>query len=143
MYEAMFLVDSGEAAVWEDLAKYLTDLLDRHGAELLGLTRWDERKPAYPVGKCKRGAYVLAFFGLGDGGAVAEIERDCHLSEKIARVLVLKADHYKISDMRMQLGEDVRPEVARKLMEERGEKEPLDVPSPAETPAEAPKPIEP
>jgi len=131
MYEAMFLMDSGEAAVWEDLSKYLNALLDRHGAEILGLTRWDERKPAYTVGKCKRGTYVLAFFGLGDGSAVVEIERDCQLSEKIARVLVLKADHYKISDMRTQLGEDVRPEVARKLMDERGEKEPLEVPSPA------------
>jgi len=41
------------------------------------------------------------------------------------------------------LGEDVRPEVARKLMDERGEKEPLDVPSPAATAAPAAEPVQP
>jgi small subunit ribosomal protein S6 len=122
----MFLVDSGDTAVWDDLVKHLAGLLTRSGAEIIGLTRWDERKLAYPVEKRKRGTYVLAFFLLRSGGApVAEIERDCLLSEKVLRVLILKADHFTVAAMRLQLGEDIREDVAKRLREERGEPETL------------------
>jgi len=121
VYEAMFLVDPADAAVWDDLSKHLAGILERHGGEIIGLTRWDERKLAYPVAARKRGTYVLSFFGLKNGDAVALIERDCQLSEKVLRALVLRADHFKVSDMRMQLGADVREDVARRLEEARGE----------------------
>ena len=121
VYEAMFLVDPADAAAWDDLSKHLAGILERHGGEIIGLTRWDERKLAYPVSRRKRGAYVLSFFGLKNGDAVALIERDCQLSEKVLRALVLRADHFKVSDMRMQLGADVREDVARRLEEARGE----------------------
>jgi ribosomal protein S6 len=122
VYEAMFLVDPADAAAWDDLSKHLAGILERHGGEIIGLTRWDERKLAYPVAARKRGTYVLSFFGLKNGDAVALIERDCQLSEKVLRALVLRADHFKVSDMRMQLGADVREDVARRLEEARGEK---------------------
>jgi ribosomal protein S6 len=117
----MFLVDSALAAAWDDLSKHLRDVLQRNGAEIIGLTRWDERKLAYPVGRQKRGTYVLSFFCLENGAAVAEIERDGRLSEKILRTLILKADHFKVGDMRMQLGEDFSEDVAKKLADARGE----------------------
>ncbi|HUX00484.1 MAG: 30S ribosomal protein S6 [Phycisphaerae bacterium] len=120
-YEAMFLADPADAASWGDLAKHLTGILERYGAEIVGITRWDERKLAYPVAKRKRGTYVLSFFGLKNGDAVHQIERDCQLSEKVLRALILRADHFKVADMRMQLGEDVHEEVAVRLAAERGE----------------------
>ena len=119
----MFLVDSGDAAVWDELTKHLANVLTRNGAEVVGITRWDERKLAYTIARRKRGIYVLAFFALKNGGAVGEIERDCRLSEKILRTIILKADHFTVADMRMQLGEDIHPDVAQKLMAERGEQE--------------------
>ena len=119
----MFLVDGGDAAAWSDLVKHLEHILTRSGAGIIGITRWDERKLAYTIAKRKRGTYVLAFFGLTDGKAVVEIEHDCRLSEKVLRSIILKADHFTVADMRMQLGEDLREDVARKLMAERGEKE--------------------
>jgi ribosomal protein S6 len=121
VYEAMFLVDSGLAAAWDDLSKHLLEILRRNGGIVVGLTRWDERKLTYTIKKQKRGTYVLAFFYLENAAAVAEIERDCRLSEKVLRTLVLKADHFTVGDMRMQLGEDMIEEVAKKLAEERGE----------------------
>jgi small subunit ribosomal protein S6 len=123
----MFLVDSGDAAQWDDLSKHVAGILTRNGAELVGVTRWDERKLAYTVEKRKRGTYVLAFFAMGATGSVTDIERDCQLSEKILRTLVLKADHFTVADMKMQLGEDTIPAVAQALMDERGEKEALPV----------------
>ena len=132
VYEAMFLVDPADAAVWDDLSKHLAGILERHGGEIIGLTRWDERKLAYPVAARKRGTYVLSFFGLKNGDAVALIERDCQLSEKVLRALVLRADHFKVSDMRMQLGADVREDVARRLEEARGEQPAAAATAPAE-----------
>jgi len=137
-YEAMFLVDPGDAASWGDLAKHLTGILERYGAQIVGLTRWDERKLAYPVASRKRGTYVLSFFALTGSQAIPQIERDCQLSEKVLRALILRADHFKVADMRMQLGEDVHGDVARRLAEDRGE--PLEAPvstqaAPAATPA--------
>jgi len=123
LYEAMFLVDTGDAAAWDDLVKHLEDVLTRHGAEVIGITRWDERKLAYLVNKHKRGTYVLSFFAARDGSGIAEIERDCRLSDKVLRVLILRADHFTVADMRLQLGEDLREEVAAKVREARGETE--------------------
>ena len=152
VYEAMFLVDTGDAAIWDDLTKHIEGILARGGGELVGITRWDERKLAYPVAKHKRGTYVLTFFQMSRGDGVSGIERDCRLSEKILRALVLKADHFTVADMRAQLGEDIREEVAKKVMDARGEKEPpppeaeadaggqeaAQAPSTDETPAEEP-----
>jgi len=136
LYEAMFLVDTGDAAIWDDLTRHLEGILNRVGAEVIGITRWDERKLAYPVGKHKRGTYVLAFFSMREGTGVSEIEHACRLSEKVVRALVLRADHFKVRDMRVQLGEDIRDDVAARIMEMRGETEPEpDVPEP-ETEAE-------
>jgi small subunit ribosomal protein S6 len=121
VYEVMFLVDSGDAAAWDDITKHLTTILTRSNAEIIGITRWDERKLAYTVQKRKRGTYVLAFFSLTNGSAIAEIERDCLLSEKVLRCLVLKAEHFSVADMRAQLGEDIHEELAQAIIAERGE----------------------
>jgi ribosomal protein S6 len=118
----MFLVDSGDAASWDDLTKHLANILTRNGAAIIGMTRWDERKLSYTVKGRKRGTYVLAFFVMTSGSGVVEIERDCRLSEKVLRALILKADHFTVAGMRLQLGEDIREDVAQKLMTERGEK---------------------
>ena len=121
VYEAMFMVDSGDAAAWGDLTKHIANILSRSGAEIIGITRWDERKLAFTVKKRKRGTYVLAFFILKSGAALPEIERDCNLSEKVLRTILLRADHFSVADMRMQLGEDIHEDVAQKLIAERGE----------------------
>ena len=123
VYEAMFLVDSGDAASWEEMTKHIGNIITRNGAEIIGMTRWDERKLTFTVKTRKRGTYVLALFMLQSGKGITEIEHDCRLSEKVLRTLVLKADHFSVADMRVQLGEDIRVDIATKLMTERGEKE--------------------
>ena len=122
VYEAMFLVDPSVAAMWDNLAKHLRGILQRQGAEVLGITRWDERKLAYTVKRQKRGTYVLAFFALLKTDGLAEIERDCQLSDQVLRTLIVRADQFSLSDMRLQLGEDVDRAVIQKLAEERGER---------------------
>jgi small subunit ribosomal protein S6 len=130
----MFLVDSGDAAAWDELSKHIAGILTHNGAEIVGITRWDERKLAFTVEKRKRGTYVLAFFVMANPTVLGAIEHDCLLSEKVLRTLVLKADHFTVADMRMQLGEDIIEPVAQALRAERGE--PVEV-----APAAVAKPI--
>jgi small subunit ribosomal protein S6 len=122
--------------MWDDLTKQIRGILSRQGAEVLGITRWDERKLAYPVGKQKRGTYVLSFFALAGPAGLVEVERDCQLADEILRVLIVRADQFKVADMRVQLGEDIDEAAAARLAEERGETAPAQPEQAAETTGE-------
>ena len=89
-YEGMFLLNSVEAKRdWDDAVTHVQGILKKHGAEIATNYRWDERKLAYEIGQQKRGAYYLVYF-RAPSEAIAPIRRECDLSEKIVRQLVLR-----------------------------------------------------
>lgn len=90
-YEGMFLLDPALASDWPAAEAEVRRVLDRAEAKVLGLKKWDERKLAYPIRRSKRGLYVLTFFEAAPE-KISPLERDCQLSEKILRVLVLRKD---------------------------------------------------
>ena len=93
VYEAMFLVDSGKAASeWESVNDAIKTILERAGAEIISMRKWDERKLSYDVQKKARGTYILVYFNA-DTQNITGIERDVQLSEDVMRVLILKGDH--------------------------------------------------
>ena len=99
LYEALFLVDSGEAASdWQGIIDHVKKILERSEVEILSIRKWDERPLAYPIMGRKRGTYILVYFN-----AICErlgaIERDAQLSERILRVLILRGDHITPEDM--------------------------------------------
>jgi len=99
LYEAMFLFDSAEAAAdWDGVNGAIKKVLERAGAEIISIRKWDERKLAYEIDGKARGTYILCYF-KADGGRVREIERDVQLSERIMRVLILCAEHREKEDM--------------------------------------------
>lgn len=99
LYEALFLVDSGQAAAdWDGVTGAITKVLDRAGAEVVEMNKWDERKLAYDVNKKSRGTYILAYFNC-DTSKITGIERDVQLSENITRVLVLRTDTMSKEDI--------------------------------------------
>src|SRR4030042_233841 len=90
LYEAMFLIDSAEAAKdWDGLIELISKMLTKADAEIVSIRKWDERALAYSIRRCTRGTYILAYF-KSDGKKIHEIERDVQLSERIIRVLVLR-----------------------------------------------------
>lgn len=92
LYEAMFLVDSAEAASdWDGIVGLIRTILEKSCAEINSLRKWDERKLAYTVQGKSRGTYILCYFRV-DGTKVRDIERDILLSERVIRVLILNAD---------------------------------------------------
>lgn len=97
-YEAMFLFDPTFAADGANAETEIRRIMDRAGSEMILMGKWDERKLAYPIKKRKRGCYVLTYFN-GEPGRIKEIERDCHLSEHVLRVLVTQAEDLSIERM--------------------------------------------
>jgi small subunit ribosomal protein S6 len=92
LYEAMFLVDSAQAASdWDDTKGAIHTILERADAEIVSLNKWSERKLAYDINHKARGTYILTYFKV-DGARISGIEKDVRLSEKIMRVLILNTE---------------------------------------------------
>ncbi len=103
LYEAMFLIDSAEAAKdWDGIIDLITKMLNKIEAQVISLKKWDERPLAYPIKRCTRGTYILSYF-RADGRRITELERDVLLSERIMRALILRMDHMTEEDIAKQI----------------------------------------
>jgi small subunit ribosomal protein S6 len=99
LYEAMFLVDSAEAASdWQGIISLIETILNRASVEIVSVRKWDECKLAYEINGKSRGTYILCYFRV-EGGKIHQIERDVNLSERIMRVLILNAEHLTQADL--------------------------------------------
>ena len=105
-YEAMFLFSQGAASDLPRTIAHLKDILvDRGQVEIIALKKWDERRLAYPIDNQKRGLYILVYF-RANPLKLAEIERQCNLSEIVMRQLVIRADHLSEDEMRSANAEE-------------------------------------
>jgi small subunit ribosomal protein S6 len=99
LYEGLFLIDSALAAQdWDGINAAIEKILKRADAEIVSMKKWNEFKLAYEIKGQTRGTYVLTYFNA-DGQKIAGIERDVQLSDKVMRVLILKADHLTEEDI--------------------------------------------
>lgn len=93
LYEGMFLLNQQAVAADINAAiEHIREILNRAEAEILILSRWDERKLAYEIKNQKRGLFVLAYF-KARASQIANIDRDCNLSEQVLRSLIIRADY--------------------------------------------------
>ena len=93
LYEGMYLMSQSAVSAGLDSAiATVQSMLDRANAETVSLARWDERKLAYPIENQKRGTFLHALFKVAPV-QIANIERDCNLSEDVMRVLMTRADY--------------------------------------------------
>lgn len=138
-YEAMFLLSQAVAADLNGAIDHIKEIISRGHGEIIAMRKWDERRLAYEIQGQKRGYYVLVYFKAA-GVEIAHVERDCNLSEKILRAMILRCDHMNEDEMR---GQDARKEleVEAKL---RAERPVIAAPAPAAdaTPGEEPAPQE-
>lgn len=101
LYEGLFLLSQG--AVASDFAgamDHVKEILARAEAEIVAITKWDDRRLAYEIGGARRGAFVLVYFNARPA-LIANIERDVNLSEQVLRVLIIKADY--IGDAELEI----------------------------------------
>ena len=100
-YEGMFILDPTKySRDPEQVTNAIGEMITNAGGELLASRVWDERKLAYPIRGFKKGVYWLTYFRM-EGPGIAQLERQCQLSDEILRQLVLKLDA-RIADAIMQ-----------------------------------------
>jgi small subunit ribosomal protein S6 len=101
LYEAMFLVDSDDVASdWEGVNDVIQKMMLKADAEIVSIKKWDDRRLAYEIKGKSRGTYILCYF-RADGQKIREIERAVQLSERIMRVLILRAEGMGQEDIEM------------------------------------------
>ena len=132
LYEAMFLVDSAEAASdWDGINETIRRILQRRDAQIEVMRKWNEGRLAYEISGKERGTYILVYFRAA-GDAIEAIERDVQLSERILRVLIVRADH--IDEQVLEKEKTImaeKPSAEEEKTEQKTESKPED--SPAET----------
>ncbi len=119
LYEAMFLVDprgsktaasngvdSAAEADLDSISTATRKILEKAGAEIVSMKKWDERRLAYEINGKNRGTYILCFFHA-DGQKIRQIERDAQLSELILRVLILGTEGRSKEDIEKDTCGDV------------------------------------
>ncbi len=97
-YEGMFLFPQAVTADLAAASDHVRESITRHGGEIVSLVKWDERRLAYDIKSNKRGVYFLAYF-TAPTSAIVSIERDCTLSERMLRAMIVKADHLSMEQM--------------------------------------------
>lgn len=93
LYEGLFLLN--QESVSSDFAgciDFIRNVFNRAGAELIVLRKWTETRLAYEIKGQRRGVFLLAYFNVS-GVQIANIDRDCELSELVLRNLITRADH--------------------------------------------------
>lgn len=130
-YEAMFLLSQAVAADLNGAIDHIKEIISRGQGEIIAMRKWDERRLAYEIKGQKRGYYVLVYF-KAPGNQIAHVERDCNLSEKIMRAMILRCEHLTVEQMQAA---DARKEleVEAKMRSER----PVIAPAPAPAAAAA------
>jgi small subunit ribosomal protein S6 len=97
-YEAMFLIGQGQSGDLAAIIQHIDEIMHRAHATVIAMKKWDERRLAYEIKGQKRGLYILVYF-KAQNAQLAHIERDCNLSEKILRTLIIRADHVSMEQM--------------------------------------------
>ena len=98
-YEAMFLFPQSASADMNSAIEHINEVLSKGEATVHSMVKWDERRLAYDVDGNKRGVYFLCLF-TADTRKVKEIERDCRLSEKMLRAMIIRNDELTDEEMK-------------------------------------------
>lgn len=91
-YELMVVIDPFlEEADTQALIEKGQELVKRFEGTILNVDTWGKRRLAYPINKKLEGFYVLyTFEGELEGAAIAELERNLRLDEKVMRHMVTR-----------------------------------------------------
>lgn len=106
LYESMFLLDNAVVREgWNKAKAVVTDTLEKHGAKVKTIRRWDERKLAYTIRGKNRGTYALCHFEMGNEH-IAPMRREFDLSERVLRYLILRVEEVPQSEFELSQAEN-------------------------------------
>lgn len=92
VYEGMFILDSNRFGRDPDaVSGQIPAMIEKLGGEMLVSRLWEERRLAFPIRGQRKGTYWLTYFRM-DSSRLADLRRQCQITEDIVRVLFLKVD---------------------------------------------------
>jgi ribosomal protein S6 len=96
-YEGLFLVDDNRASDnLQEVVDHIRGLLERHGATIGTLEKWDSRRLAYEIEGKRRGTYILSKFE-GDPAQIDALRHDFQISTTVLRTMILTEEHVGVS----------------------------------------------
>ncbi len=121
-YETLFIIspEVSEDDIDRLLERYVGILEDR-GGFVAKVDKWGRRRLAYEVKKFRKGYYVLFDYGA-EPPAVAEMERNFKIDEKVIRYLTVKQDDQFDLEAAQAARQAAEEEAARKAEEEAARK---------------------
>jgi len=132
-YEGLFLFPQAVGGDLQSAVDHISEILAKSDAEVISMSKWDERRLAYEINGNKRGVYFLVYFKAKRTALVA-IERSCNLSETLLRSMMVRADHLTREQMESADGTiEIADEMKLRAAEAAA------APEPAPEAAEAPK----
>jgi small subunit ribosomal protein S6 len=88
----MYILDSNRYSRDQTgVSGQIPEMVQKLGGEILASRLWEERRLAYPIDGHRKGTYWLTYFKL-DSVKLADLNRQCQLSDSIVRTLFLKVD---------------------------------------------------
>lgn len=92
VYEGMFILESNRfGRDPETVSGQIPAMIEKFGGEILVSRLWEERRLAFAIKGQRKGTYWLTYFRL-DSRRLADLRRQCQITEDILRVLFLKVD---------------------------------------------------
>ena len=91
-YEGLFLFPQAVGGELQFAVDHITEIMAKSNAEVISMSKWDDRRLAYEIKGNKRGIYFLVYFRANRSDLVG-IERSCNLSETLLRSMMVRADH--------------------------------------------------
>lgn len=92
-YEGLFLVDEARASEsFQEVIDHIRGLIERRGAQIKKLEKWNSMRLAYEVQGKKRGTYFIAHFTMNPA-EVAALNHDCGISPIVMRAMVLRMEN--------------------------------------------------
>jgi len=109
-YESVFVInpDLMDTEIQATIDKFM-GIISSQDATLFNREDWGRRKLAYKIQKFTRGYYVLTDFA-GEPAAVAELERNYKLDDRIIRFLTIKtSDRVDVDAVKAELAAKPAP----------------------------------
>jgi small subunit ribosomal protein S6 len=92
VYEGMFILDANQyGRDANGVSGRIPRMIEDAGGTMMVSRLWEERRLAYPIKGHRKGTYWLTYFKL-EGSRLADVQRQCELSDVILRSLMLKVD---------------------------------------------------
>ncbi len=123
-YEGLFLFPQAVGGELQFAVDHIIEILAKSDAEIISISKWDERRLAYEIKGNKRGVYFLVYFRALRTTLVA-IERSCNLSETLLRSMMVRADHLTREQMESADGTvEIADEIKLRAEQAAGKPEP-------------------